>query len=419
MRRFSFIVAMILLTAAFCFGVDTCVECHSQLSEKRVSAPVSGMREDVHGRLGLSCVDCHGGDRTVGMKEADPSLAMNPAKGFLGVPKPAQIPRFCARCHASLEYMRKYNPTIPTDQYSQYLTSVHGQRNQKGDSKVATCVSCHGVHGIRPSTDTRSPVYHANVPQTCGKCHSDPEYMKGYGLPTDQLAQYKEGVHGELLLQKGDNSAPACNNCHGNHGAFPPGVSSISHACGQCHAKSSENFDQSPHRDAFAMLGLPQCAACHSNHKILRPTDDFLGLGKDAICSNCHDAQSKGGREALAMRRLIEDEKVKIGIADAVVTRAEKVGREVSDARFDITEAENSLVEARSMVHAFNTAKLQEVTTKGEVVCDQAIKLARAAMVDLTYKREMLGIFALIVLVTAIALYLKIRQIEERQKAKG
>jgi len=419
MRRFSFIVAMILLTAAFCFGVDTCVECHSQLSEKRVSAPVSGMREDVHGRLGLSCADCHGGDRTVGMKEADPSLAMNPAKGFLGVPKPAQVPRFCARCHASLEYMRKYNPTIPTDQYSQYLTSVHGQRNQKGDSKVATCVSCHGVHSIRPSTDTRSPVYHANVPQTCGKCHSDPEYMKGYGLPTDQLAQYKEGVHGELLLQKGDNPAPACNNCHGNHGAFPPGVSSISHACGQCHAKSSENFDQSPHRDAFAMLGLPQCAACHSNHKILRPTDDFLGLGKDAICSNCHDAQSKGGRAALAMRRLIENAKVKIGIADAVVTRAEKVGREVSDARFDITEAENSLVEARSMVHAFNTAKLQEVTTKGEVVCDQAIKLARAAMVDLTYKREMLGIFALIVLVTAIALYLKIRQIEERQKAKG
>jgi predicted CXXCH cytochrome family protein len=419
MKRFSFIAAIVLLSAACSYGVDTCIECHSQLSEKRVTAPVAGMREDVHTRQGLSCADCHGGDRTAGMKEADPSLAMNPAKGYIGVPKPSQIPRFCARCHSSLEYMRKYNPAMPTDQYEQYLTSVHGQRNQKGDVKVATCVSCHGVHGIKPANDTRSPVYHGNVPQTCGKCHSDPDYMRGYGLPTDQLAKYKKSVHGELLLVKGDNSAPACNNCHGNHGAFPPGVNSISHACGQCHTKNSENFDLSPHREAFAKLGLPQCAACHNNHEILRPTDEFLGLGKGAICAGCHDEKSPGGQAAVIMRQMIEAYKQKFGIADAAVTRAEKAGREASDARFDITEANNLLIEARTMVHAFNPGKLKEVTDKGSTACDNAIKLARTAMVDLAYKRDMLGIFALIVLITAIALYLKIRQIEARQKAKG
>lgn len=407
-----------LLSTVYCFAVDTCVECHSQLSEKRLTAPVAGMKEDVHSRQGLSCADCHGGDRTVGMKEADPSLAMNPAKGYVGAPKPAQIPKFCARCHSSLDYMRKYNPAMPTDQYAQYLTSVHGQKNAKGDGRVATCVSCHGVHGIRPKDDTRSPVFHANVPQTCGKCHSDPDYMKGYGIPTDQLEKYKKSVHGELLLVQGDNSAPACNNCHGNHGAFPPGVNSISHACGQCHTKNSENFDQSPHFQAFANLGLPQCATCHNNHDILRPTDDFLGLGKSAICANCHDDQSKGGQAATAMRAMIEAYKQRIGVSDALVTRAEKAGREASDARFDVTQANNMLIEARTMVHAFNPDKLKDVTDKGAATCDAAIKLAKAAMVDLAYKRDMLGVFALIVLFTAIALYLKIRQIEARQKAK-
>lgn len=418
MRRYFIPAAVILLSAACSFGVDTCVECHSQLSDKRMSAPVAEMRGDVHSQKGLSCSDCHGGDRTAGMKEVDPSLAKSPAKGYLGVPKPSQISRFCARCHSSPEYMSKYNPAMPTDQYQQYLTSVHGQKNQKGDIKVATCVSCHGAHGIRPANDTRSPTYHGNIPQTCGKCHSDPAYMKGYGQPTDQLAKYKKSVHGQLLLVKGDDSAPACNNCHGNHGAFPPGVNSNSQACGQCHPKNSEDFDQGPHREAFAKQGLSQCGACHNDHDILTATDDLLGLDKGTVCAGCHDEKSKGGQAAVSMRQMLEAYKQKIGFADAVVIRAEKAGREVSDARFDITEANNLLIEARTMVDASNPRKLKEVTDKGAVVCDDAVKITRAAMVDLDYKREMLVAFALIVLLTAIVLYLKIRQIEARQKPR-
>ena len=97
-------------------------------------------------------------------------------------------------CIASILKMR-------VDQLSQYLTSVHGKRLKQGDSKVAACVDCHGVHNILPVSDTRSPVYPANVAATCAHCHSDPVYMKGYGIPTDQAARYQKSVHAEMLAQ--------------------------------------------------------------------------------------------------------------------------------------------------------------------------------------------------------------------------
>ena len=64
--------------------------------------------------------------------------------------------------------------------------------------------------------------------------------MKEYGIPTDQYEKYSKSVHGVALLQKHDLGAPACNKCHGNHGATPPGVESISKVCGTCHALNAD-----------------------------------------------------------------------------------------------------------------------------------------------------------------------------------
>ena len=200
-------------------ATNTCVTCHSALPEP-LNLPVEGMQHDIHGEKGLSCVDCHGGDATV----MDPTVSMDREKGFRGKPKHEDIPAFCGRCHADGAYMRRFNPRLATDQLQQYWTSVHGQRLKQGDQKVATCVSCHGVHGILPADRAQSRVFAANVPATCGHCHSDAAYMAEYKIPTDQEAKYKRSVHAELLLVKRDLSAPACNDCHGNHGAFPPGV---------------------------------------------------------------------------------------------------------------------------------------------------------------------------------------------------
>ncbi len=104
---------------------------------------------------------------------------------FHAIKSPADIPGFCGRCHSNIEYMRHFNPSPRTDQLAEYWTSGHGKHLKKGDTQVATCISCHDQphgnaldlkpHGIRPVNEPASPVYHTKVAQTCAKCHSDKE----------------------------------------------------------------------------------------------------------------------------------------------------------------------------------------------------------------------------------------------------
>src|SRR5262249_23258367 len=137
----------------------------------------------------------------------------------------------------NVETMKRYNSSIRVDQAAEFATSVHGKRLAAGDTNVATCVSCHGNHGIKAVKDPTAPVYPTHIAETCGKCHSNADTMKTYGIPTDQVQKYATSVHFEALMKKQDISAPTCNDCHGNHGSTPPGTSAVGNVCGTCHGR--------------------------------------------------------------------------------------------------------------------------------------------------------------------------------------
>ena len=94
---------------------DTCVECHTAM-DGDLQKPALLIKDDIHIASGLSCADCHGGDRT----SDDPSVAMSKAKGFVGAPKRASIPQFCANCHSKPDFMRRYRPQQRVDQFELY-----------------------------------------------------------------------------------------------------------------------------------------------------------------------------------------------------------------------------------------------------------------------------------------------------------
>ena len=73
----------------------------------------------------------------------------------------------------------------------------------------------------------------------------------GKPLPTSQLADYQKSVHYAALTRDNDLSAPTCNDCHGNHGAAPPGVGAVTNVCGTCHAVFAEKFATSVHAQIF------------------------------------------------------------------------------------------------------------------------------------------------------------------------
>lgn len=364
-------VALLLLGSAPVLGAPaatSCTACHSDpgMFEGDALEIPAAFGHDVHGQVGLSCHDCHGGNPDPALREdpsaMDPGFAPNP---YRGVPSRGDIPAFCGRCHSDPAYMRRFRPDLRVDQEREYRTSHHGTALARGDTRVATCVDCHGVHGIRRISDPDSPVYPKRVAETCRACHGDPKRMAGYTLadgrplPVDQYAHWRQSVHARALLERDDLSAPTCNDCHGNHGATPPGVDSVAFVCGQCHGREAELFRASVKQTGFeehnALLAsagpescaachsapepqaarrltrFTECATCHSNHAVVRPSLAMLGSLPATPCAFCHEGsgplandvlEPESGRERYRQMR------------DGLLAAAGRQGLK-GDARFD------------------------------------------------------------------------------------
>jgi hypothetical protein len=386
---------------------DSCVECHAIMPPPYEVSPQK-FAEDVHARKGLRCVDCHGGDPS----QDDAPAAMNPRAGFRGKIQRAQIPAFCGSCHSDPAYMRRFDPSVRTDQLSQYRTSIHGQRLARGDTKVAVCTDCHSVHDIKPASDTRSTVHPLNVARTCSTCHSNAEHMKGYSIPTDQYASYAASVHHKALAVRGDLSAPTCSTCHGNHGAAPPGVASVEAVCATCHVFQAQLFDSSPHKPAFAAMGIAPCITCHSNHRINPPTDEMLGTGEKSVCITCHAPGDAGYQVAEQFFAKLTGLDKAIAQAADVLGRAERSGMEVSEAKLESVQARNALTKARVTIHAFDLARLEEDIKVGQEIAAKTHQAGLAALAERDYRRKGLAFSLIAILLVLIGLRLYIRKIE-------
>ena len=421
MRKYVQLVSLFLFGIAFSLAQEggawgqtntrtaknSCVKCHAEVGDE-LAAPIAQVESDVHGRRGFSCASCHGGNPN----DDDHDRSMDPQGGFIGTPAPRQVQSFCGKCHSNAEIMKRYNPAMRVDQETEYASSVHGKKTAQADQKAATCISCHGYHGVKSVKDTNSPVFATHVAETCGRCHADAEYMKSYGIPTDQLQKYRQSVHAEALLKKQDLSAPTCNDCHGNHGAAPPGSTAVANVCGTCHARQSELFSDSPHKSAFDGLGVSECVACHNNHDVRHPSDDLIGTAPQSICVKCHDPGEAGFLAAETMHRRLRELDGKIVQADQILGKAARAGMEVSRPRFELTSARDGLINARVVIHSSKPDVLDKAVAASLTVAEKAQHSGEDAMNELQFRRKGLAISLLIIAVAVVSIYLKIRQIE-------
>ncbi len=392
-------------------AANSCLSCHSaldapfQVTEAQFSA-------DIHTQKGFTCAACHGGDPA----KADDS-AMSKAAGFRGHISRKDVPALCAHCHADGTFMRQHNPSLRTDQYSLYQTSVHGKLRAKGDDKVAVCTDCHSVHDIRAPSDTRSKVHPLNIAQTCARCHADAAYMKPYSIPTDQFSSYSSSVHHEALTVRGDLSAPTCTTCHGNHGAAPPGVTTVQNVCSTCHVFQAKLFASSPHAAAFGAASLPACVTCHSNHKISHPTDAMVGTSSQAVCTNCHTEGDAGYRAAAQIHEEFTKLETAAEQSKQILDRAESDGMEVSEARIDEEQAHDALMKARVTLHSFDVAEISKDTQPGMKVAEKAHKAGVVALIERDYRRKGLGLSLISILTVVVCLGIYIRKIEARDNS--
>jgi len=388
-------------------AADSCLTCHSAL-EEGTKGPATLIKNDVHIAHGLSCADCHGGDRS----SDDPSVAMSKAKGFKGKPARTAIPKFCASCHASPDIMRKFAPSERVDQYELYQTSVHGKRLAAGDANVATCIDCHSVHDIRPVKDGMSPVHPLHVAETCSRCHSDKQKMAPYKIPTNQFEEYRTSVHWEAMTKRGDLSAPSCASCHGNHGAKPPQVESVAAVCGSCHVTFEALYEKSVHKAIFSGAGGGGgCIVCHSNHGIHQPSTAML-VGPKAVCSGCHEAGSAPAQTAAQMAAWIDGLDRALKQSETVLARAEEYGMEVSEAQVRLIDGRENLVKARLALHAIDPGEMKHPIDAGMVIAGETLASGQAALREKDYRRWGLAVSVLLIGIAILAIRFLIRRIE-------
>ncbi|HLY59569.1 MAG TPA: cytochrome b/b6 domain-containing protein [Terriglobia bacterium] len=135
---------------------DTCGMCHADIATEYKSS-VHGQAV-AHGVVDAPvCTTCHGEHAILKPQNAASSVS------------PRNIPGTCAQCHANVRLSRRFG--LPPDRVLSFQASYHGMALKSGDETVANCASCHGVHNIFPSSDSRSTINSKNLPATCGKCH--------------------------------------------------------------------------------------------------------------------------------------------------------------------------------------------------------------------------------------------------------
>jgi nitrate/TMAO reductase-like tetraheme cytochrome c subunit len=149
----------------------TCSDCHGPHDIRKKSDPESRVAME---NVPATCGKCHEG---IAHQFAGSVHATVLAKGKGGAPA-------CQTCHTPHAIQQTGNAewqltvvnqcgTCHEDKLKTYRDTFHGQVTNLGFRAVAACADCHGNHRILPARDPASPINHANLVATCGKCHAN------------------------------------------------------------------------------------------------------------------------------------------------------------------------------------------------------------------------------------------------------
>jgi len=374
-------------------SAEGCAVCHG---EQAVA-----LARSVHADAGFACTTCHGGDPLASEAELAHGGDFRPLTG------PVASVTSCGECHADPERMRVTG--LRSDPLALYRTSRHGQALfESGDAQVATCADCHGSHAILHSSDPVSSVHPRNQAATCGACHADAERMEPYGLAHDVVERYADSVHSRAMEQD-RTASPSCSDCHGAHGALPPGVDQAAQVCGHCHGVPQADYERSAH------VGLDppvQCVTCHGDHGVLPASTEALAGPGPGSCVGCHaDADDPARRLATAMHAELVELEESIADTVAAARRSGVGGGYLYDELGFLSNARGILVRARTRTHATSMEELESLLVRGRgLVSRTEESLERLSRRDRD-RRIFTVLFFLVSLALAVMLWMNAREL--------
>lgn len=248
-----------------------CASCHDKEAAE-YSTTLHGMAKAGGKAAAASCADCHGAHDI--RKSDDPKSRVHKLN----------IDATCGSCHGSDAMVKKEK--LPGGNIArQYADSIHSQSvHGKDKSRAPTCTDCHGAHDMRPRSDPKSTVAHANIVDTCGTCHAKVRKV------------YETSTHGKLKSHQVGN-APDCVDCHGAHGVkkhdLPRWQVDVIKECGNCHLEYIKTYRDTYHGQVtdLGYVRVATCSSCHGSHAILSkgdPDSKVSDRNRLATCQTCH-----------------------------------------------------------------------------------------------------------------------------------
>ena len=318
------VVALATLAAAAASDTnETCLACHA---EKLDAAKFA---RSVHGQSGLECTACHA---DVSPKKLPHPDKLKPVDCATCHEKPTADYRAtvhgmarkggstaaatCADCHGKHDILRSKDPASRTSHANLEATcaACHGKETLPGQAKMPggavaaefhdsihgkalkgaargsapTCNNCHGSHDIRAKANEKSRVHRANIPDTCGSCH------------TKEREHFGRGQHGKMR-QEGNLAAPGCTDCHSAHRiqqhSDPSFQAAVIRECGNCHTDYASTYRDTFHGQVTSLgyMRMATCASCHGSHEILpasNPASKVSPQNRLKTCQQCHQGAS-------------------------------------------------------------------------------------------------------------------------------
>ncbi len=192
---FAFLLVVIWsIKATPILAADDCLSCHGpgtgmvNSQGKPITVNPGSLAHSVHKDLG--CVDCHAGATKSGhtAKTASASCLTchddvaaklsASAHAMLGDPKDSST---CITCHGTHDVVNpatrgvQFCATCHQAEVSQYNSSIHGRAHAKFNGDAPVCQSCHRTaHEVVASSDPKSPVSKANLPDTTARKWASP-----------------------------------------------------------------------------------------------------------------------------------------------------------------------------------------------------------------------------------------------------
>lgn len=336
------------------WAADDCLSCHAAGSGltnsrgKSITVNADAVRTSVH--KDSRCLDCHAGAvkfphtaKTAGASclacHAGVSQPLaSSAHAGLGKPQTSEA---CVACHGDHNVLKpKVRGTqlclsCHETEVREFSASLHGQARGRGNGEAPSCKDCHGpAHQVLAASDPNAAVSKVKLPETCGRCHSNPDLARKYlftvAMPVEA---YQSSVHGRAI-RSGKMGAAACNDCHGVHNILPASdprspisKAKVATTCAQCHAQVFGIYKESIHGRAVAagVKGAPTCIDCHGEHRILAPGDPgspvYVANVSRLTCSHCHEDQRLLARLDLPAGRVESYEQSFHGLATRAGSR--------------------------------------------------------------------------------------------------